>query len=138
MQPHMRQLCDELLGMAEKERVALGAGNIDDLEQFLTRKLRVLEELSSIGYDDGQTTQTSQATVVAAELRDVFERVRNAHNQARDGIRSMLDACENEIVGLRTDQKAHRAYHRGRTGGTSPGDKPGNRRGRSGGRRHVA
>ena len=127
MQAQTRQLCDELLGMEEKEKAALGAGNLDALEQTVARKVQVLEELT------GMDTVSGTTLLFAAELRDVFEEVRRVHNQVRDGIRSMRDACESEIVTLRKGQKAHRAYHRGRTGGSQrAGRRPGRGKTRAG------
>ena len=132
MQPETRQLCDELLGMAEREMTALGAGNLDELEQCLARKSHVLEELTSI--DSG----TEQAGLFAGELLEVLAQVRHAHNQVRDGVRSMLGACEEEIVNVERGRKAHRAYHRGRTSGTVPdGRRAGSRRGGRKERRRV-
>jgi hypothetical protein len=132
LQPEARQLCEELLSMAEKESAALGVGNLDDLEQSLARKVQVLDELTVIGFNGGE------ASLFVGELSEVFEQVRNAHNKVRDGVRSMLDACENEIVNLRRGQKAHRAYHRGRASGTRrEGRKQSNGRGGAGVRRRV-
>ncbi|MBP1732533.1 MAG: hypothetical protein H6Q55_2962 [Deltaproteobacteria bacterium] len=132
MQPETRQLCDELLGMAERERAALGAGNLDELERCLARKSHVLDELTSMG------SRTEQYALLAGELFEVLEQVRNAHNEVRDGVRNMLGACEEEIVGIERGRKAHRAYHRSRTSGTGPGGrKAGSRRGGLRERRRV-
>jgi hypothetical protein len=133
LQPEARQLCDELLGLTEREMVALGAGNLDELEHCLSRKSHVLEELTNIG------SGAEQPDLLAGELLQILEQVRKAHNRVRDGVREMLDTCENEIVGLRRGRKAHRAYHRGRTGGTyRPGRKPGKGRDVTGVTRRVS
>jgi hypothetical protein len=132
LQPEMRELCDELLGMAQREITGLGAGNLDELERCLARKSHVLEELTSI--DSG----TGPAGRFTGELLEVLEQVRNTHNQVRDGVRSMLGACEEEIVNVERGRKAHRAYHRGRTSGTLPGGhRAGGRRGGRKERRRV-
>lgn len=119
MQPDERRLCDELLIIAKREMVALNAGNLDEIELCLTRKLSILEQLSVI------PCETRDASRVAEALSGVLETIFYTHNKVRNGLSTMLEACAKDLVGIGRGRKVHRAYqeHRGRgiatTGGTS-------------------
>ncbi len=51
------------------------------------------------------------------ELSQLLEQVIETHDRVRESIKTRLIGCQEAILGLRTAQRAHRAYYRARKKG---------------------
>ncbi len=113
-----RGLCEQLLKVAEGEKRAFAAYNVDELETFMRRKQEIIGKLG----DTIRRRNEDDPSQRNGEAVRLLSRVIAAHESVRDAIKAELDECQQAIIRMRMGRQARRAYHRaGRKGNESPG-----------------
>jgi hypothetical protein len=109
----VRTLYNQLLKLSDREKQALIADNLEELEACLRRKEEIIEKLREAEREKEQDGPSGYGE----ETNRLLEQVIEAHEHVKDDISTMLIECRKAILELRTGQRAHQAYYRaGRKG----------------------
>ncbi len=104
------ELCEQLLALAGKEEKALASDNLEELEAYMALKQKILKELGEVEARRNSCGLPGRSEK-AAEL---LKRASIGQERLRDGVRAMLDKCQDAILDARADRRAHQAYFKAR------------------------
>lgn len=103
-------LYEQLLKLADEEKRAVKAANLEELQACLRRKEEIVEKLREAAYRQGEGIPPQDPP----ELNALIEKAAEAHEGVRNSVKGMLDECRQAILGVRTGHQAHLAYQRNR------------------------